>query len=149
MLESIEIDLSFLDKQKEFDSLGYELIGSKEVNGKMSVGLVEIVNMFDSAERVIRERGKAELGNKTMLDAVAPAVETLKCALEEGKDIIQAFESASNAACEGAKATISMKARSGRSRWLGDRTIGIQDPGASAVCFMLEICAEYLSIQKS
>lgn len=81
-------------------------------------------------------RGRAELGDKTMCDALAPAVDALAAALADGASLGDALRSARQAAEAGCEATIPMLARKGRASYLGERSIGHQDPGATTVTLL-------------
>ena len=83
-------------------------------------------------------RGKAEPGDKTMLDALIPAAD----ALAEGGDLVTAAERAADAAEEGMRATIPLVARKGRASYLGDRSSGHQDPGATSSALMMRAAAQ-------
>ncbi len=121
------------------------LRAGKEVQGRSEVGLPELARMVAAAEKGIRERGKAQPGNKTMLDALAPAAAALETAAGEGVSLEEALARAVAAAEQGALATANMVAGFGRSRWLGERTLGHQDPGATAVYLILRSAAEALA----
>lgn len=82
-------------------------------------------------------RGKAEPGDKTMLDALAPAVAALESAAAESTGKAEALRRAVSAAEEGRDATIPMLARKGRASYLGERSVGHQDPGATTVALLL------------
>jgi dihydroxyacetone kinase-like protein len=82
-------------------------------------------------------RGKAEPGDKTMLDALAPAVAALESAAAESTGKTEALRRAVAAAEEGRDATIPMLARKGRASYLGERSVGHQDPGATTVALLL------------
>jgi dihydroxyacetone kinase-like protein len=86
----------------------------------------------------VRARGKAEPGDKTMLDALIPAAD----ALAEGGDLVTAAERAADAAEEGMRATIPLVARKGRASYLGDRSSGHQDPGATSSALMMRAAAQ-------
>jgi len=83
-------------------------------------------------------RGKAEPGEKTMLDALIPAVDALDGALAEQKSLAEALTAARQAAEAGRDATTPMLARKGRASYLGERSVGHQDPGATTVALLLE-----------
>jgi dihydroxyacetone kinase-like protein len=83
-------------------------------------------------------RGKAEPGEKTMLDALIPAVDALDGALAEQKSLADALTAARQAAEAGRDATTPMLARKGRASYLGERSVGHQDPGATTVALLLE-----------
>ena len=88
------------------------------------------------------ERGKAGPGDKTMYDALAPAVEALDEALGEGTDLAGGLKLARDAAAAGRDGTIPMLARKGRASYLGERSVGHQDPGATTVALLLEAASE-------
>jgi len=84
------------------------------------------------------DRGKAAPGDKTMYDALAPAVDALDAALGDGEPLATALKHARDAAAAGRDATIPMLARKGRASYLGERSVGHQDPGATTVALLLE-----------
>ncbi len=86
----------------------------------------------------IVERGRAEPGAKTMIDALAPAVEAYDRALAAGAGICPALQAAATAAEEGVRATVPMQATKGRASYLGERSIGHQDPGATSCALLLQ-----------
>ncbi|MBV9387466.1 MAG: dihydroxyacetone kinase subunit L [Chroococcidiopsidaceae cyanobacterium CP_BM_ER_R8_30] len=86
----------------------------------------------------VKERGKAQLGDKTMVDVLSPAVTNFHQALNEGKNAITALQQAVTAAEQGMKDTIPMLARKGRASYLGERSVGHQDPGATSSYLMLK-----------
>ena len=88
----------------------------------------------------VKARGKAEPGDKTMIDAWLPALD----ALREGGDLGEALERSAAAAEEGMKATTPMEARKGRASYLGPRSVGHQDPGATSTYLLLRAAAETL-----
>ena len=90
----------------------------------------------------VRTRGKAELGDKTMVDALEPAYAALNEAAAAGAGLGEAMKSAVEAAREGMEATIPMVARKGRASYLGERSAGHQDPGATSSHLLLATAAE-------
>jgi phosphoenolpyruvate---glycerone phosphotransferase subunit DhaL len=90
-------------------------------------------------------RGKAQLEDKTMLDALHPALAALDAALAEGKDLGAALDAAEAAAREGVAATIPMVARKGRASYLGERSRGHQDPGATSSHLILGVLADVVN----
>jgi phosphoenolpyruvate---glycerone phosphotransferase subunit DhaL len=90
-------------------------------------------------------RGKAQLEDKTMLDAWHPALEALDAALAEGKELGQALDEATRAAEAGMKATIPMIARKGRASYLGERSRDHQDPGATSTHLILKALADVVN----
>jgi dihydroxyacetone kinase-like protein len=87
-------------------------------------------------------RGKAEPGDKTMVDALAPAVEAAQKAMENGADIHGVLVAAADAADDGAAATIPLVARKGRASYLGERSAGHLDPGARSTSLLLRALAD-------
>jgi dihydroxyacetone kinase-like protein len=88
------------------------------------------------------DRGKAGPGDKTMYDALAPAVDALDEALGDGADLAGGMKLARDAAAAGRDATTPMLARKGRASYLGERSVGHQDPGATTVALLLEAATE-------
>jgi dihydroxyacetone kinase-like protein len=84
------------------------------------------------------DRGKAGPGDKTMYDALAPAVDALDAALGDDEPLSTALKHARDAAAAGRDATTPMLARKGRASYLGERSVGHQDPGATTVALLLE-----------
>jgi dihydroxyacetone kinase-like protein len=89
-------------------------------------------------------RGKAAAGDKTMLDALIPAVDALDAALADGAGLGDALRAAADAADAGRDATIPLVARKGRASYLGERSAGHQDPGATSTALLLTAAAETL-----
>lgn len=92
-------------------------------------------------------RGRPELGDKTMFDALFPALEALDRALAEGESTAAAFGAASQAADRGRDATIPMVARKGRASYLGERSAGHQDPGATSAALLVQAAAAGLAAE--
>ena len=89
-------------------------------------------------------RGKAAVGDKTMLDALVPAMDALDAALADGAGLGDALRTAADAAEAGRDATIPLVARKGRASYLGERSAGHQDPGATSTALLLDAAAETL-----
>lgn len=90
----------------------------------------------------IEELGGATVGDKTMIDALAPAVAAFHSAAEEGTDLHAAAKTAAEAAAGGLASTIPLQARKGRASYLGPRSIGHEDPGAASTTLLLQALAE-------
>jgi phosphoenolpyruvate---glycerone phosphotransferase subunit DhaL len=90
-------------------------------------------------------RGKAEPGDKTMVDALGPACDALDAALAEDVSFGEGLRRAAAAAAEGRDATVPMTARKGRASYLGERSVGHQDPGATSVTLLLDAAVTTLS----
>lgn len=101
----------------------------------------EVLLALEAALDGIVARGKAQRGEKTMVDALAPAIEALRAALAAGEPLGRALQAAADAAEGGAKATIPMLALKGRASYLGERSIGHQDPGATSTAYLLRALA--------
>ena len=105
-----------------------------------------VVAFFDAGINGILQRGKAERGDKTMVDALLPALEAMQAQLSEGaagaESVSALIQRAAAAAAEGMKATIPIAARKGRASYLGERSKGHQDPGATSSYLMLKTAAE-------
>jgi phosphoenolpyruvate---glycerone phosphotransferase subunit DhaL len=110
--------------------------------GKSELGPADVVALFQAGVEGIQQRGKAALGDKTMLDAWLPAVDAMRGALEAGSGLAEILERGAAASDAGMQATVSMSARKGRASYLGDRSAGHADPGATASHLMLNAAAE-------
>lgn len=87
-------------------------------------------------------RGRTELGDKTMVDALAPALDALDAAVAEGKPLAEAVVAARDAAVVGRDGTIPLVARKGRASYLGERSVGHLDPGAASSTMLLDALAD-------
>ena len=110
--------------------------------GKYELFEADYTTMLEAALEGIRARGKAQPGEKTIVDALTPALAAAREAQAQGLDISQITRSASVAAEAGMKATIPMLATKGRASYLGERSIGHQDPGATSSWLMLKTLAD-------
>lgn len=111
--------------------------------GKITAGKTELTPqdmkaVMEAAIAGIQKRGKAVKGEKTMLDALIPASETFSAKIAEGSDMVSALESACESAREGVEYTKTIIATKGRASYLGERSIGHQDPGATSTLITLE-----------
>jgi dihydroxyacetone kinase-like protein len=97
----------------------------------------QLAQALDAAIEGVVELGAAAPGDKTMVDALTPAAAALREALESGKPLSEAAEAAATAAQDGAESTVPMQARKGRASYLGERSIGHQDPGATSAAIIL------------
>jgi phosphoenolpyruvate---glycerone phosphotransferase subunit DhaL len=94
-----------------------------------------LVSVLEAGITKLQKQSRAQIGDKTMMDAFLPALATLKSA-DSGRGIKAALEQAAEAAAKGAEATRNMKAKFGRARNLGDRVLGHADPGAVSVSLL-------------
>ncbi|KRB60054.1 dihydroxyacetone kinase [Rhizobium sp. Root708] len=108
------------------------------VKGNLLLTDDDMVDAFEAMAKGIQERGKAEPGEKTMVDAWAPAAAAARSAQLEGKPLGVCLKVALEAATSGAEATKQMVATKGRSSRLGDRVIGHMDPGAASAVVLIE-----------
>ena len=111
-----------------------ETVSAGDVAAALRTGLGGIV-----------DRGKAAPGDKTMYDALAPAVEALEAALTDQATLATGLKAARDAAAAGRDATTPMLARKGRASYLGERSVGHQDPGAASVALLLDAAADAAS----
>jgi dihydroxyacetone kinase-like protein len=107
---------------------------------KENISVPDLCAMLQAAAQGISKRGKAKVGDKTILDALVPATEAACQAVEKNVSFHEALEQASAAAKLGAEKTKGMLSRIGRARWLGEKTKDVQDPGATFVYLFLEEC---------
>jgi phosphoenolpyruvate---glycerone phosphotransferase subunit DhaL len=121
------------------------LRAGREVKGLTQIGLAELAKMAEAAAAGIRERGKAEVGDKTLLDALVPAALALKTAAAEGHSLPEALVRSLAAAESGMQGTIPLRSKVGRASWIADRSVGHQDPGATSFYLMWKSAVEYLT----
>lgn len=116
----------------------------KVLAGKNEITTDDFLAGLDAAIAGIQKRGKAEKGEKTMLDALMPAREAFAAAAEGGADLKASLDAACKAANEGVEFTKTIAATKGRASYLGDRSIGHQDPGATSATITLETIRDFL-----
>jgi dihydroxyacetone kinase-like protein len=119
-----------------FMRAGAALQGKQELDG------ADLLKLLETGIEGVVQRGRAELGDKTMIDALVPAVQALKTSLEAGGDLTHALEACAAAAEAGAQSTIPLVARKGRASYLGERSAGHQDPGATSAAYLLSALLE-------
>ncbi|MCK4356873.1 dihydroxyacetone kinase subunit L [Candidatus Bipolaricaulota bacterium] len=107
---------------------------------KESISVPDLCAMLQAAAQGISKRGKAKVGDKTILDALVPATEAACQAVERDASLHEVLEQAAAAAKVGAEKTKGMFPRIGRARWLGEKTKDVQDPGATFVYLFLAEC---------
>ena len=110
-------------------------------NGKTELNAADLVAFFEAGIEGIRHRGKAEAGDKTMLDALLPAAAAMRNSLAEGGGIADILAAGVAGAEAGMLATVPMQARKGRASYLGARSVGHQDPGATSAWILLQTAA--------
>jgi dihydroxyacetone kinase-like protein len=112
------------------------------VADKYELEAKDVLAALDAALKGVVMRGKANLGDKTMVDAITPAVNAMREALENSAGLVGALEQATAAAEQGMKDTIPMLAKKGRASYLGERSIGHQDPGATSSYLLIRTMTE-------
>ena len=111
--------------------------GGRELGDQGTFDGRQLVDVLAAALASVKDLGTAAVGDKTMVDALEPAVTTLASRLEEGADLDAALDAAAAAAEAGMRATIPLQARKGRASYLGERSVGHQDPGATSTALII------------
>jgi phosphoenolpyruvate---glycerone phosphotransferase subunit DhaL len=109
--------------------------------GQGELDLADWTGALETGVKGVQARGKAEPDDKTMIDALLPALDALRAAQEDGTELGDALRQSADAAAEGMRATIPLEARKGRASYLGPRSVGHQDPGATSSMLLLEVAA--------
>jgi phosphoenolpyruvate---glycerone phosphotransferase subunit DhaL len=115
---------------------------SSATGGKSELSAEDWSAALESAVKGVQARGKAELGDKTMIDALVPARDVFRDEVGGGASFGDALERSAAAAKEGMEATVPLVARKGRASYLGERSAGHQDPGATSSHMLLRIAAD-------
>ncbi|WP_315108014.1 dihydroxyacetone kinase subunit DhaL [Clostridium intestinale] len=115
---------------------------SMSVNGKTEIDIKDFSNMLKDALDGIKMRGKATAGEKTMIDALEPALEAINKGIEQGLESKEILKLAKEAAYNGVEYTKTIIATKGRASYLGERSIGHQDAGATSSAIILETIYE-------
>jgi dihydroxyacetone kinase-like protein len=110
--------------------------------GKAELSIEDFKGILEAAINGIKMRGGADKGDKTMLDALIPALEAAKSGLEDNLPSIEVLKKAYEASEAGVEFTKTIAARKGRASYLGDRSIGFQDPGATSSTLLLKCTYE-------
>ncbi|HLL78593.1 MAG TPA: dihydroxyacetone kinase subunit DhaL [Ktedonobacteraceae bacterium] len=151
--------MASMDSSSQFKTVGMTLVStvggasgplygtaflraSAAVANKQELEAADIVALLEAFLGGIIARGKATTGEKTMVDALTPALDAAKTAANAGASLADVTARAAAAAEEGMKATIPMLATKGRASYLGERSIGHQDPGATSSWLILRALAE-------
>lgn len=111
-------------------------------NGKMELSMADFLAMLDAAVEGVKFRGKSTTGEQTMLDAMVPALEAMKAASGSAGEILVAGLAAAQAGVENTKGMIATK---GRASYLGERSLGHQDPGATSFALLLSVIAKHFA----
>jgi dihydroxyacetone kinase-like protein len=121
-------------------------MGDVELGEEFDCG--RLAGSFDAGLRAVANRTKAKPGDKTMMDALVPAVQALQAAASAGKTIAGAMEDAAAAAQTGAESTRNLVARYGRAKYLGEKTLGHPDAGATSIALLFRGFSAALSPQQ-
>jgi len=117
--------------------LGSFFVGMSTGAGDLELlAMPDVATVFEAGLENLQVQSNAKIGDKTMMDALIPAVAVLRAAADEGKSIQQAFSESAEASEKGAAATEDLVAKFGRARNLGERTLGCRDPGATSISLM-------------
>jgi dihydroxyacetone kinase-like protein len=116
------------------------LEASKAAAGLTELKLADWTRVFEAGVRGVQSRGKASIGDKTMLDALTPALEALRAAADG--ELVPVLRRSADAAGRGAESTVGMFARKGRASYLGERSAGHLDPGSGSSHFLLTALAD-------
>jgi len=114
----------------------------REAEPQGPLSAAQWASALEAAVAGVQRRGKAEPGDKTMVDALAPAREALAAAAADGASLAEALRAAADAADAGAEATVPLVARKGRASYLGERSAGHLDPGAASSALLLRTAAD-------
>lgn len=114
---------------------------------KTQMSLDDFLSCLDASIEGVKMRGKSVQGEKTMLDAMIPALDAMKAAKEPGADAVTVLQKGTEAAKQGVAYTKTIIATKGRASYLGERSIGHQDPGATSFTCMLETVFDYMARQ--
>lgn len=138
MLAKLGMDINKVNPSTFGTLLASAFMGAgKAVLNKADLTTGDLLAMGYGAIDAIKKRGKAEAGDKTMLDALVPAVDAFKASLARDNDIIRALDTAADASEKGMNATATMKAKFGRVSWRPDGGVGLKDGGATAMHFLV------------
>jgi len=110
--------------------------------GKTGIEAADALALFQAGIEGVQQRGKAVAGDKTMMDALLPALDAIRKAFEDGAHLAAILDVGAAAAHAGMLATVPMQARKGRASYLGARSIGHQDPGATSSYLLIKAAAD-------
>lgn len=115
----------------------------RKVLGKAEITKEDISEMLSSALEGVKKIGKAQIGDKTIIDALEPAVNSFREAVNKGQSLRESLGIAVESAKKGAESTTHLEAKKGRASYLGSRTCGCQDPGATSTYLILKAILEF------
>jgi phosphoenolpyruvate---glycerone phosphotransferase subunit DhaL len=111
--------------------------GGRVLGDQTTFDGAQLSEVLAAALASVKDLGTAAVGDKTMVDALEPAVETLRAKIADGMPVARAVEAAAEAAEAGMRSTIPLQARKGRASYLGERSVGHQDPGATSTALIV------------
>ena len=120
------------------------LRASTALAGKKELSAEDVAAALEAAVGGVKQRGKAAVGDKTMVDALEPAADAAMQAASSGADVGAVLRAAAEAANEGSETTVPLTARRGRANYLGERAVGHMDPGARSSYLLLDAAARAL-----
>jgi dihydroxyacetone kinase-like protein len=123
-------------------------IGEAAREQAMAWDCAEVAGMFEAGLKAVEAQTPARVGDKTLMDALAPGIDALRAAAKTGRRISEALQAAAEAAQAGAKGTENMIAHYGRARLLGEKTLGHQDAGAASVALVFQGFSEAMTETK-
>ena len=110
----------------------------KHAGEKSTISAQDWHDMFEASLQKVMRIGRVQEGDRTIVDALAPAVRSMKNAINQGKSLKEIFHAAAEAAEEGAENTKKMMAKKGRARFLGEKSMGYRDAGASSIALIFK-----------
>lgn len=117
----------------------------KHIRGKADFGLADLPGMLEAAASGVSARGGARPGEKTILDVLLPMSSELNRQVDQGASLKEGLAAAHAACLEALEATKPMEGRHGRGGWLREKSVGVQDPGSTAICLMMECFARFVA----
>lgn len=114
-------------------------------NGKSEIDINDFAKMLEEALEGIKMRGKGQADDKTMIDAIEPALNSIKNGIDQGLEAKEIFKLAKDAAYKGVEHTKEIVAKKGRASYLGERSLGHQDAGATSSAMIIETIYEALN----
>lgn len=124
------------------------LRGASALQGKTELTEDDVIHFWNAAIEGIQERGKARVGDKTMIDAWVPAMQSMQQARSEGQDLLTCLQQAAAASEEGMNSTSGLVSKLGRSSRLGERSVGHIDPGAASAHYILSAFTEAVAVKR-
>ncbi|MEM7736579.1 MAG: dihydroxyacetone kinase subunit DhaL [Deinococcota bacterium] len=125
----------------------YFMEASKIIQSSDGITTSELADMLRAGVDAVKRRGRAETGEKTMIDALEPAATAAKQASSEDKDVLAILKDVVAAAKTGMEHTTELKATKGRASYQGDKSIGHQDPGATSSYYMLQALYDVMTAE--